>query len=326
MILIISHPEDIHSREVISHLNRMDVPVRVLDLSEFPARAALDLRYGPQGSAFSFRNAHGTEIDLDAVGAVWWRRPQPYSFAAGLQAADYALAECDEAFAGLWQAMRAGWINPPVQDAAASRKSLQLRLAGDLGLDPPLTRVTNCPEAAQAFVAEIGDVIYKPFAATTRHWRETRRFGEAERARIANIRHAPTILQERIEGRDIRVTVIGDEIFAAEIDTSDGNYADDFRMNHNVAIRAIELPPGVIAGIRAMMAALRLVYGAFDFRRAPDGRYRFLEVNPAGQFLFVEYETGQPIARAFARTLRDMAAAHGKAPAITHRNARLSTA
>ena len=48
------------------------------------------------------------------------------------------------------------------------------------------------------------------------------------------------------------------------------------------------------------MRRLGLVYGAMDLRRTPDGDHVFLEVNTAGEFLFVEERTGQPISRAIA--------------------------
>lgn len=38
-------------------------------------------------------------------------------------------------------------------------------------------------------------------------------------------------------------------------------------------------------------------------RLRPDGTYVFLEINPAGQWLFVEEATGQPIAWGLARLL-----------------------
>jgi hypothetical protein len=51
------------------------------------------------------------------------------------------------------------------------------------------------------------------------------------------------------------------------------------------------------------MKRLGLVYGAIDLRLTPEGRYIFLEINPAGQFLHIEYATGQPIAAALAQSL-----------------------
>ena len=51
------------------------------------------------------------------------------------------------------------------------------------------------------------------------------------------------------------------------------------------------------------MRRLGLIYGAIDLRLTADGRYVFLEINPAGQFLYVEQQTGQPIAAALAARL-----------------------
>jgi len=68
-------------------------------------------------------------------------------------------------------------------------------------------------------------------------------------------------------------------------------------------IEAVELPDEVQALLHALMARLGLVYGAIDMRLTPDDRYVFLEINPAGQWLFVEQESGQAIAAALARLL-----------------------
>ena len=309
MILILSHPDDIHVRHVTPFLSAAGQSFEILDLSQFPHAARLTMDYGPSGLGL-FWTAAAQRIDLGRVRAAWWRRPQPFQFEAGLQSADFARSECDEVFAGLWQAIPARWINPPVQDLAASRKSWQLALAQDLGLAPPRTMLTNCPQTAQAFVHDVGEVIYKPFAASQRYWRETRRFGAAEMRNVKQLRHAPTILQERIAGQDIRVTVIGEQIFAAEIDSSQGNYADDFRMNETVVIHAIPTDADLGDAIRALMGRMGLVYGALDFRRvAATGAWRFLEINPAGQWLFVEEQTGQPIAQAMADQLIKLAQA-----------------
>ena len=53
-----------------------------------------------------------------------------------------------------------------------------------------------------------------------------------------------------------------------------------------------------LTGLRSLMAALGLVYGAIDMRLTEEGEYVFLEVNPAGQWLFIEQRTGQPITAA----------------------------
>lgn len=51
------------------------------------------------------------------------------------------------------------------------------------------------------------------------------------------------------------------------------------------------------------MATLGLVFGTIDLKITHDGEYVFLEVNPQGQFLYVENLTGLPITLALARLL-----------------------
>jgi hypothetical protein len=52
-----------------------------------------------------------------------------------------------------------------------------------------------------------------------------------------------------------------------------------------------------------LMRRLGLVYGAIDLRVRPDGEHVFFEVNPSGQWLFVEERTGLPLTRTFVDVL-----------------------
>jgi glutathione synthase/RimK-type ligase-like ATP-grasp enzyme len=120
---------------------------------------------------------------------------------------------------------------------------------------------------------------------------------------LDRVRYAPVIFQEYIEAKvDLRITVVGDDIFPAEIGSQETSYRVDFRMcMHEADIRPHVLPPAVAAKITDLMRALGLVYGAIDMRLTPDGEYVFLEINPAGQWLFIEQRTGQPITATLAR-------------------------
>ena len=68
-------------------------------------------------------------------------------------------------------------------------------------------------------------------------------------------------------------------------------------------IEPATLPPDVEAALLRLMRTMGLVYGAIDMRRTPEGEHVFLEVNTAGQWLFIEQATGQPIADALADAL-----------------------
>jgi glutathione synthase/RimK-type ligase-like ATP-grasp enzyme len=50
---------------------------------------------------------------------------------------------------------------------------------------------------------------------------------------------------------------------------------------------------------RAMLAKLGLKYGAVDFLRTPDGELVFLEINPTGEWAWLEDRLGFPMRDAF---------------------------
>jgi glutathione synthase/RimK-type ligase-like ATP-grasp enzyme len=94
---------------------------------------------------------------------------------------------------------------------------------------------------------------------------------------------------------------VGGTLFAAAIRSVARDGLIDFRMSvGDAALTAEHLPVQLIDRLRAFLQRLGLVYGAIDLRRTPAGEYYFFEVNTAGEFLFIEDRTGQPIARALA--------------------------
>jgi len=97
---------------------------------------------------------------------------------------------------------------------------------------------------------------------------------------------------------------VGGTLYPAAIRSVAGNGLVDFRMTVGDAQLSSEvLPKAISDGLLALLERLGLVYGAIDMRRTPDGEYYFFEVNTAGEFLFIEDRTGQPIAEAIANWL-----------------------
>lgn len=307
-ILIISEPTDLHAQSVMKMLSRRGVKdIRLLDFGDFPARISIDMRLTNGASGRFVIRFTDAVVDMDDVGAVWWRRPQAFGIpASGMrpEARHFAMSEAATAFQGMWQASHALWVNDTVRDAAASHKPWQLEVARGIGLTIPDTLISNDPEIVLAFwKAHDGEVVYKPFLQTWHAWRETRRLRQEELARIASVRVAPVIFQELVPGAaDLRVTVIGDRIFPAAVDLSKVDYKLDVRLNQQAYARH-DLPADVGAKLLALMDRLGLEYGAIDLRLTPAGEYVFFEVNPAGQFLFVEHACGLPIADALAERL-----------------------
>jgi glutathione synthase/RimK-type ligase-like ATP-grasp enzyme len=305
-MLILSSVSDVHAQAVMAALVAQGATAELVDTSEFPTSLALSMTF--DGSRrFELRRNGGGVLDLDAVRAVWWRRPQPFRLPAGMDSTDqgFALSEATTAFQGLYQSLDAVWVNDPARDAVAACKPYQLTVAQQIGLDIPLTLMTNDVDKARAFFRQHdGEVIYKQFLAMPNNWRETRRLKPEDEAHASSIAYAPVIFQKHVPAvADLRVTIVGREVYAAATDVRDAEYPQDVRMNLGAKYQAHELPPETTGKLHALMERLGLVYGAIDLRLTPEGRYVFLEINPAGQFLYIEHATGQPIAEALARKL-----------------------
>jgi hypothetical protein len=309
-VLIVSHLADVHATEVLRRLRQRGADAVLFDTGRIPRETVLTIEHGRSDRWAGTALVDGRRLDLAAVRAAWWRRPLPFHLHAEIGGADdrgFALGEAAAAVAGLWSCLDAEWINDPGRDEAAGRKAWQLKLAAGIGLRIPRTCITNDPDRARAFAEEEGaaGTVYKAFSATERTWRETRVLRPEEVALLDAVRYAPVIFQEYIPAVvDLRVTIVGEDVFAAEIHSQTTEYKHDFRMAmHDAAIRSHTLPDAVVAKLQALMATLGLVYGALDLRLTPEGDYVFLEINPAGQWLFVEHHTGQPISDAIADAL-----------------------
>lgn len=311
MILIVSTMTDEHAVAVRHELSKRGTPATVLDLSHFPQHMKLAMQYDvPNDRKLSLILPDQTKLNLGACTVVWWRRPQHFVLHPELTRESYrhfAFSESHEAFAGLWQSLDVFWVNHPTRDDVAHRKAFQLNVAQEVGLTIPRTLITNDPNVVREFIAQQGceRTIYKAFSATEQEWRETRLLKQEELALIDNVKYTPVIFQEYIEAcYDLRITIVGDEIFPAAIYSQETAYKFDFRMDIvNSRIEAIRLPSAIENQLHALMARLGLVYGAIDMRLTPDGRYIFLEINPAGQWLFIEQRSMQPITASLASLL-----------------------
>lgn len=307
MIVAVSHARDEHAPPVLAALRRLRAEVALLDLADFPLRASVALSYGGRGRARRLLRTRAGTLDARDIQTVWWRRPEPFDMGRGLSAAnaEFSFRQVLEALGGLAASLDARWVNEPWRDAAASHKPRQLALAERLGLSVPATLVTNDPEDARAFLARRGRrAVHKALHGIADTWRPTRLVGPKDLAPLDGLRWAPVVFQEYVPGVDVRVTVVGDRLFPIEIDVRDTRSPEDFRpVWREAPVAPCTLPDEVERRLRALVSELGLRFAAIDLRRRDDGEHVFLEVNPSGQWLFLEERTGQPITAAVARLL-----------------------
>ncbi|MHB0979669.1 MAG: RimK-like protein [Thermoleophilia bacterium] len=202
----------------------------------------------------------------------------------------------------------ARWYNNPSATYRAEHKAIQLREAFRLGMHVPPTFVTNEPLSASTrlpgdkyavkgldtvMVREGGDEI---FGFTT--------FADASDMKDSAWALAPAIVQWAIPDKvDVRVTVIEQRTFAAEVLVDGAGVPDDWRLHKDrTHFVAHELPDEVSAKCVELVGALGLRFGAIDLAIS-GGVYFFLEINPTGEWAWLVDAAGLPMDEAIADEL-----------------------
>lgn len=224
--------------------------------------------------------------------------------------------EWEHATRGLWDLLDVPWTNHPDAIRRAARKVCQLDLAARLGLRVPPWLVCNAPEEARAFIGdEPREVVVKALASPNLLYTDravmlyTHRLRQEDLVHLDAVRWGPVFLQRFVKkAADIRVTVVGTRIFAVAIEPDDTEAArTDFRSVEifDLRHRAITLPSEIERACLQLVARLGLQYGAIDLLLDQQGDWHFLEINPNGQWLWLEMITGVPIAAALADLLTE---------------------
>ena len=249
------------------------------------------------GVAPRLRWAEG-DVDLTSVSGVYVRLVDAAP-AGGAAAAFY-----DGVFSWLNIAPMRIASRPRAMQSNAS-KTYQAGVIRRHGFGIPETVVTNDPAVATAFVAACArdgdEVIYKSVSGVRSI---VQVFGEADAARLHQIRWCPTQFQRRVRGQDVRVHVIGGQTFATRIESTATDYRYAQRQTGEDAELAVcDLPPAVAAACVRLAHDLELPFAGIDLRETPSGAMVCFEVNPCPAYSYYEQRTGAPIARALVAWL-----------------------
>jgi len=250
------------------------------------------------------------------VTAVWWRlKPGPEwpnASAEALAMQRFAEREWQHALEGLEAVLASAyWINPRRADRRARHKVVQLIEARRQGFTIPPTVIANDAEKVLQQVRAWDDqAIYKPlswyFPPPDKILYTSQVDSQFVEANAESVAAAPGIFQRRIEKAfELRITVVGQALFPVKIESQASRTTQlDWRKDYDALSYALfELPQEIAVKLLRLHAALGLVYGAYDFIVTPDGEFVFLEVNPLGQWLWLEDAVGIGVTVALAELL-----------------------
>jgi hypothetical protein len=191
-------------------------------------------------------------------------------------------------------------INRAAAMASNASKPYQAQLILEHGFAIPETLVTNDPELVEEFRARHGSVIYKSLSGIRSI---VRLLSDDDLRRLDAIRWCPTQFQQFIDGTNVRVHVVGNEVLATVAETTAVDYRYAHREGGDTTLGETTLDDDVRARCVALAASLGLEFAGIDLKLTPDGDVYCFEVNPSPGFSYFENGTGQPIALAVARHL-----------------------
>lgn len=306
-VLVITNEFDVGADFVVAEIVGRDARVIRLNTERLP-NWRVELRPGRSWRLQCDQRALRSEETL----GVWWRRPEPPPPPEGVEDGER------DAIASQWFALLRGlasvpgpvWISAPAAIQAAEDKARQLGYAEAAGLQTPPTLWTNDDSAAEAFLEGHESGVVK--SAATAHWE----VGSASSFVFAHpvmpealpsaeaLAAAPLAFQRAVlPKRDVRVTVVGDHVFAALCMTPPPSGELDWRLSSDAEWAQHDLTSEVISRCRQLVADFGLRFAAIDLLADDAGGYWFLEANPNGEWGWLQKRLGFPIAKALTDLL-----------------------
>ena len=192
-------------------------------------------------------------------------------------------------------------INRNSAMASNASKPYQAQLITAHGFRTPDTLVTNDPARARAFIDVHADVIYKSISGVRSIVQPVT---DTELQRLEHIRLCAVQFQALVQGVDVRVHVVGSQVFATEIRSAATDYRYAIRQtNEPPEMLSVELPSDIERQCVELTASLGLEFSGIDLSFSEQGAVYCFEVNPSPGFSYFESFTGQPIAAAVAQHL-----------------------
>ena len=264
LTLIVTERLDPHAEIIEKELERRGHTYLRFDVEDFPQQSSGS--YSVEDGLETLEIG-GHRIAIDDVDAVWYRRTEPTDLSEPYTAPDRRSARFEGgAFVqGLWQRLsHVRWVSSPAAIRAASDKFDQLIRANQCGFS-------------------IG-------------------------SRLADISSARGIIRRVIPaGYGIRVTVFGERVFACRLLAQAHGDRRAYNWDRSESLHAHEattLSEDVAQSCRLLVRDYGLAYAAIDMVVTPNGEHVFLELNPNGEWAWIEKRTGLPLGKALIDTLR----------------------
>lgn len=289
------------------------------DTDRYPTEVKLDIYYGDSERVIITDGEN--KLDLSEVSSIWYRRMRygaKITKTMDKQFRDASIEEARRSVRGMIASLKGFHFDKMSNVDLTNNKQLQLQVARELGLLTPRTLTSNNPEAVKQFAQEFKEqgIVTKMLSSFAIYGEQgeelvvfTNPVTDDDLENMEGLRFCPMTFQENIpKALELRTTIVGHHVFTAAVNSQSVEGATyDWRKEGRAlkdAWKPYDLPEDVEKKLRQLMAHFGLNYGAIDIIVTPDGRHVFLEVNPVGEFFWLELMPPHfPISEAIAKIL-----------------------
>lgn len=304
-VLILTNKQDITADYVILELRKRNISYFRFNTEDFPTKILGTMHVGKKTASLFFQGIKG-KINLEGIFSIWYRRPGIPFISEDIKdvgAIDFCRRESEEFIEGVLSIFKGLWVSYPSHIFRAQNKLYQLDLAKGLGFKIPETIITNNPEEIKTFADKFDSgIIAKAVrqGILKENNEEYLIFTNPVRRKdfeaFPNVRYSPCIFQEFIPKKfDLRVTVIGNKVFPVEIHSGDSKAESRFDWRRGdeeeLSYKVHVLPRRIEVLCRKIVEKMGLKFGAIDLISSTSNEYYFLEINPNGQWAWIEQRT-----------------------------------
>lgn len=202
----------------------------------------------------------------------------------------------------------ATWINNPVDVYRAENKIYQLIIAKECGFKIPNTQVSNTSnidiDVDEDYVVKSLDTALFYDLKNNKEMFTYSNVVKGKELKEYNLKQAPVFIQEFLNPKvDCRITYIGGNKFPVWIKKNGiGIYGDWRFQKDKLDYAPFKLPEEIEFAIDKLMTKLELYFGGIDLAYV-NGEYYFIEVNPTGEWGWLEVKTGLQISMQIKKIL-----------------------
>lgn len=191
-------------------------------------------------------------------------------------------------------------LNNPADMLSNLSKPYQAQIIAECGLKVPLHCITSSKSSVINFAQERGTLIYKSISSARSIVKE---LDLNDTAKLNKIKFLPTQFQQKLEGYNIRVHVVGNKLFATKAISNVVDYRYASRDEEEIDLQETHLPAPIEESCFKLSEKLNLVLCGIDLFLTTQNEYYCFEVNPSPGYSFYQELTGQDIATAIAKWL-----------------------